>query len=392
MALPSFFEKLNNSIEQDHFIKLSLGDYHGPEKELKQVYVKLVSIKREINLSFTFRYKTRDITKNYAIKEGVQRIADFLNTGQFKIGTLFTVEANFICQQNKKGVWAERKEKPTAKKPEERSHDVQKQRKIGESNKSYLHALRLTDEKGEVYKAAQDKWKQINHYIELLSSSLNTLQSDHVLKVVDMGAGKGYLTFALYDYLTNELKKESKVEGIEYRQDLVELCNGIAKDTGFNSLHFSQGTIDAYVSEDELDILIALHACDTATDDAIFKGIQYNAKLIVVAPCCHKQVRRELERVKKKNELDFMTRHGVFLERHAEMLTDSIRALILEYYGYQTKVMQFISDAHTPKNVMIVAEKKEISSLKKQEILNKLHSTKAYFGINKHYLEKICGL
>lgn len=391
MAVSSFIEKLRQSITQESFIKLSLGNYQGTENGLKQIHVKLVSIKRELHLSFTFRYKTKDITKNFAVEDGLQQITEYLSLGQFKVATLFTANANVVCQMNKKGEWSERTEKATAKKTQAMSHDVQKQRKIGSANKPYLHALRLTDQNGEVYNAAQDKWKQINHYVELLSSSLNNLHSEDTISVVDMGAGKGYLTFALYDYLNNELKKKAVVEGIEYRQDLVELCNGIAGQAGFDGLHFSQGTIDAYEASGKLDVLIALHACDTATDDAIYKGIQNQAKLIVVAPCCHKQVRRELELVKAKNELDFMTRHGIFLERHAEMLTDSIRALILEYYGYQTKVMQFISDAHTPKNVMIVAEKREINTEKQQEIKTKLQELKAYFGIRTHYLEKICG-
>lgn len=392
MGISSFIEKLQQSIAQESFVKLSLGNYQGPESELKQIHVKAVLIKREKHLSFTYRYKTKDITKNYTIDNGVRQISDFLDKGIFKVATLFTVQANIICQMNKRGEWSERKEKPTTKESVVMSHDIQKKRKIANVGKSYLHALRLTDETGQVYKAAQDKWRQINHYIELLSSSLNNLKDVDELKVVDMGAGKGYLTFALYDYLNHELKKKSFVEGIEYREDLVELCNGIAKQAGFGGLRFSQGTIDAYTSNVDLDVLIALHACDTATDDAIHIGIKNKAKLIVVAPCCHKQVRRELEHVKAKNELDFMTRHGVFLERHAEMLTDSIRALLLEYYGYQTKVMQFISDAHTPKNVMIVAEKKGINSEKQQEILNKLRQVKSYFGIRKHYLEQICDL
>lgn len=392
MAVSSFIEKLKQSLTQESFIKLSLGNHQGVDKDLKQIHVKLVSIKRTLHLSFTFRYKTRDITKNFVVADGVQQIEAYLNTTQFKVATLFTEQANSIFQLNNKGEWSERTEKATAKKPTELSHDVKKQRKIAGTDKPYLHALRLTDEKGEVYKAAQDKWRQINHYLELLSSSLDNLESNGTINVVDMGAGKGYLTFALYDYLNNELKKKSVVEGIEYRQDLVDLCNGIAVQAGFEALHFSQGTIDAYKSDDGLDVLIALHACDTATDDAIYKGIQNKAKLIVVAPCCHKQVRRELEQVKAQNELDFMTRHGIFLERHAEMLTDSIRALILEYYGYQTKVMQFISDAHTPKNVMIVAEKRDISYKRQAEILEKIKEAKAYFGIRSHYLEKLCQL
>lgn len=392
MAVSSFIEKLRQSVAQESFIKLSLGNYKGSENGLKQIHVKLVPIKRELHLSFTFRYETKDITKNFAVDIGLLQIIDYLNEGQFRVATLFTVQANTVCQMNKKGEWSVRIERATAKKSEGTSHDVQKQRKIGAANKAYLHALRLTDEHGAVYNAAQDKWKQINHYIELLSSSLNNLPKKEDLQVVDMGAGKGYLTFALYDYLNNELNKKSSVEGIEYRQDLVDLCNGIADQAGFEKLQFSQGTIDAYTSDEELDVLIALHACDTATDDAIYKGIQNKAKLIVVAPCCHKQVRRELEQVKAVNELDFMTRHGIFLERHAEMLTDSIRALILEYYGYQTKVMQFISDAHTPKNVMIVAEKRGVTTEKQQEIGRKLQEVKAYFGIRQHYLEKICKL
>jgi SAM-dependent methyltransferase len=252
--------------------------------------------------------------------------------------------------------------------------------------------LNLTDQEGKVYKNAQDKWKQINHYIELLSSSLSHLPENKNLKVVDMGAGKGYLTFALYDYLKNNLNRNVDVEGVEFRKDLVDFCNEVAVKSDFNHLGFVEGTIEDYQSKEPIDVLIALHACDTATDDAIFKGIKDESSLIVVAPCCHKQVRRQLEEVKAKNDLEFMTKYGIFMERHAEMLTDSIRALILEYYGYETKVMQFISDQHTPKNVMIVGLKKSIDPKKQSSILEKIKSLKSYFGINYQYLERLCFL
>jgi hypothetical protein len=139
-------------------------------------------------------------------------------------------------------------------------------------------------------------------------------------------------------------------------------------------------------------VLIALHACDTATDDAIYKGITANADLIVVAPCCHKQIRKEIEKYKVKNELDFLLKHGIFLERQAEMVTDGLRSLLLEYYGYTTKVFEFVSEANTPKNVMIVAEKKAKTQAQQEEILKKIKETKAYFGIEFHYLEKLMGL
>ena len=156
-------------------------------------------------------------------------------------------------------------------------------------------------------------------------------------------------------------------------------------------MNFVEGSIKEYDSKNT-NVLIALHACDTATDDAIYKGITANADLIVVAPCCHKQIRREIEKHKTKNELDFLLKHGIFLERQAEMLTDGLRSLILEYFGYTTKVFEFISDAHTPKNVMIVAEKKAKTEAQKEVILKKIKDSKTFFGIEFHQLEKLMGI
>ena len=391
-VLPAYLQQIKQSIQDECFIKLSLGNYKGNIPQLKNIYIKAAIIKRELKLSFTYRYQTKDITKNYTIEDGLKEVEALMDMSGFRIATLFTTVENVICELNKKQQWSVKSQKATAVKPVSRSHDNIKQRKVGDSNKQYLKELRLTDENGKVYKNAQDKWKQINHYIELLSAELDVLPHKETLQVVDMGAGKGYLTFALYDYLNNVLHRKSHVDGVEFRQDLVALCNDIAQKSDFTELKFEEGTIENYVPKSDLDILIALHACDTATDDAIFKGITYNANLIVVAPCCHKQVRRQLEKVKAKNDLSFMTKHGIFLERHAEMLTDGIRALILEYYGYQTKVLQFISDTHTPKNVMIIAVKKSITPDRQAEILQKLKVTKAYFGIEYQHLEKLCGL
>ena len=206
-----------------------------------------------------------------------------------------------------------------------------------------------------------------------------------------MGSGKGYLTFALYDYLHTILKMDAQVTGVEYREDLVTLCNQIAANSGFDRLNFVQGTIEAY-EIDSIDLLIALHACDTATDDAIAKGIKADAQLIVVAPCCHKQIRKEITKGKAANELDFLTQHGIFLERQAEMVTDGMRALVMEYFGYKTKAIQFISDAHTPKNVLLIGVKQSISADRQKQILKKIRDTKGYFGIDYHHLERLMGL
>lgn len=392
MPLTSFIDRLKLAIENESFIKLSLGNYKGNEENLKNIYAKLVLLKREVKISFTLRYQTKDITKNMPIAEGLSFIQGQLGAAGFRVATLFNTTENVSLQLNNANKGSIKIEKPTASKPASLTHDHQKERKVGSTTKKYLQELRLTDENGKVFKNAQDKWKQINQYIALLSNELQNLTHKENLKVVDMGAGKGYLTFALHDYLTHELGYKVTTEGIEYRADLVTLCNQIASKAGFTGFQFRQGTIEDYQPEGNLDILIALHACDTATDDAIYKGITHNAELIVVAPCCHKQVRRQLASVKAKNELDFMTQYGIFMERHAEMLTDSIRALILEYFGYQTKVMEFISDAHTPKNVMIVGVKKAINTEKQHEIIQKLKTIKSYFGLEYQHLERLMKL
>ena len=386
--IEQYIQAIQESISDNSFIKISLGNYKGSEQDLKNIYIKRILIKREEKLSFTFRYKTRDIVKNYAITEGISLVETYLQEG-FRVGMLFTNEFELSLEQlNNQKVILRKTESLDRKVEVSLEHDRPKNRLIQATEKSYLHELKITDSAGNVYKNAQDKYRQINHYVDILSSLIKELPDKKILKVVDMGSGKGYLTFALYDYLTNVLQKNASVIGVEFRPDMVELCDEIAQKTGFENLSFVQGTIEDYDSQ-ETNILIALHACDTATDDAISKGITAQADLIVVAPCCHKQIRREMEKNKAKNDLDFLLKYGIFMERQAEMVTDGIRALILEYFGYKTKIFEFISDAHTPKNVLIVGIKGKINPKKQAKILAKIKDIKEYFGIGFHHLERL---
>jgi SAM-dependent methyltransferase len=386
-----FNQILNDSLQDGSFVKMSLGNYKGNEEALKQLLIRKILLKQEHKLAITYRYKTRDIVKNYDLTEGAGIVLQYLQSG-FKIATLFTLTSAFIFEELPNGKQVLRTQPSAAKPADSLIHDKQKSRLITPNEKPYLTALKITDAEGAVYKNAQDKFKQINHYIEILSSLIKELPSANIKKVADMGSGKGYLTFALYDYLHTVLNLQTTIVGVEYREDMVNLCNDIAQKAHFDNLKFVQGSIDQYDAGD-VNILIALHACDTATDDAIYKGIQANADLIVVAPCCHKQIRREIEKNKVKNDVSFLTQYGIFLERQAEMVTDGIRALILEYYGYKTKVFEFISDAHTPKNVLVVGIKqKQPTSAHQDEILKKIKSSKAYFGIGYHHLERLLEL
>ncbi|RZL05131.1 MAG: SAM-dependent methyltransferase, partial [Pedobacter sp.] len=339
-ALINFRNALSGSLAEGSFVKLSLGNYQGATPDLRQLHVRKVQIKGAAMLSFTYRYKTKDLVKNESIEAGAALISTFLDA-DFKIATLFITgqEIQFEILKSGKAVFREKQVKTISVATDE--HDQSKKRIIGSKGRSYLHALGITDPEGNVFKHAQDKYRQINHYIEILAPLIKPL-TGKIQHVADMGSGKGYLTFALYDFLTNELKMDVAVTGVEFRTDLVRLCNKIAIDSGFNKLNFIEGTIESYQPE-QIDLLIALHACDTATDDAIFKGIVAEAELIVVAPCCHKQIRREMEKNKINNEVSFLTRHGIFMERQAEMATDGLRALLMEYAGYKTKVFEFIS-------------------------------------------------
>jgi len=387
-AWQQFGTAFTEHLASGSFIKITLSAYKGGE-DLKNIYIKKVLIKNAPKLSFTYRYKTRDIVKNYTQEEALAQLETYFGAQQFNIITLFSLDGDTELSINKQGIAKLNHRKASQKELLPETHDKAKQRKLSDTSKPYLHALQITDASGTVYKNAQDKYKQINHYIEILSSMLKDFDADRTINVADMGSGKGYLTFALYDYLSNELKRTTQVTGVEYRQDMVDLCNRIARDSGFEGLKFAKGVIEDYEPK-ELDVLIALHACDTATDDAIAKGLHNNAELIVVAPCCHKQIRKAMSQGKPAADMDFLLRYGLFFERQAEMITDSIRTLILEYFGYQTKVVDFISDLHTPKNVLIIAQKKKNhSAVSKADFLKELGKIKSYWGIDQHYLEKI---
>jgi SAM-dependent methyltransferase len=243
----------------------------------------------------------------------------------------------------------------------------------------------VTPESGQIRDKQQDKWRQINRYVETLAQLVrdSNLSEKRELSIVDMGCGKGYLTFAAYDYFKNICGIDVTVTGIDTKTEIVDLCNGIAKSCGFDGLSFVKGWIETF-EPGNTDILIALHACDTATDDAIFKGIKAGAELIVAAPCCHKEIRGQ---IKPPELLNGILRHGIMLERTAETITDGLRSLLLEKSGYSTKIFEFISTEHTPKNNMLVGIKS--TSSPGGPIQKQIDEIKSAFGISHQKLETL---
>ena len=378
-----FLESFESSFSDGSFIKLTLGKKASKSSTLNNVYFRPVLIKNEKLLSVVFRHQTSDITKNLSLTEGIIFLKENVGTA-FLTASLFTSKEDIQILFNKKREARIFTSKPSLTALQEFEHDKIKHRLIKTEGSIYLQKLGLISSDGKIIASMNDKFRQIDKYIEIIDSNLKENKPDKLFTIIDMGSGKGYLTFALYDHLANNLKIPVRITGVEMRQNLVDLCNKIARESGFEGLSFVQGNIGDYNIE-QIDMLIALHACDTATDDAIFKGISADAGYIICAPCCHKQIRKEMN---PENEMKPILKHGIFMERQAEMLTDGLRALILEKHGYQTKAFEFISTNHTPKNVMIVGRKSQVKP-DVEKIAGQIHQIKKAFGIEKHYLEEL---
>jgi len=376
----ALFDEIKNSIVANTFVKITLSKPIRKNDGLRNIYIRLVTLQNQQKFQFTYRNKTNDVVKNYTINEALAEIEEHL-TNNFRSGVVFTLPDDIQVFISKKKVVTLKKVAPsfTNKLPE--THDRPKEKRA--ANKDYLFYLGVTDKEGSVIPKMADKYRQINKYLEIIESLINGVQLPKKIQIVDMGSGKGYLTFALYDYLKNDRKKEVTVTGIELRDGLVDYCKKVADKCGFEDLHFENKLIQHYDNK-KIDILIALHACDTATDDAIAKGIVANASLVICAPCCHKQVRQQVKGVAQESPL---LKYGIFKERQFEMITDTIRALILEKHQYSTKVFEFISNEHTRKNVMLVGSKTQ-KKAETKEINSKIKELKEQYNIKYHYLEK----
>ena len=382
MSMEKFFNHVASAAGQNTLVKMTLSKPVDKHDELRNVYVKPVLIKGKRLFAFTYRYERRDETKNCDAGQMLGVLKEFVPS-RFLNAVLFTVNEDVTLLVSSKGKATIQTRKVQECREQNLDHDKQKNRLINPAN-PWWYQLGLTTREGKIAADMQHKFKQIYKYAEIVESLIKPMKFEGTVHIADMGAGKGYLTFALHELLTQRLKLDVDIKGVEIRPDLVLKINEIIKSSGLKGLEFVESSIEAYRPE-KLDVLIALHACNTATDDAIAKGIRAGAELIVCAPCCHKQIRQEMEH---SGITDAMTRYGIFMERQAVMVTDTIRALMMEYHGYKTQVMEFIEMEHTPKNVLLVGRKtdKEPDRLMISKAIGDL---KRRYGIRNHYLETI---
>jgi hypothetical protein len=378
-------ELLRQHFNQNTLGRLLLGKAGSTPDDLKKIHIRPVDIKGLRQLSFVYEYPTRHITRNFSLDEGLNQLAPLL-VEVFRHAVLFTTDSEIELLCNRKKETRLMRHKVACPLPISTDHDHAKVRLVPIADSPYLIELGVVSQNGDLIKPMHSKYRQIEKYVETLDAVIkkSALAEKQEIRVLDMGSGKGYLTFALYDHLTRHLGKQAAMVGVELREELVSFCCTAADRCGFTGLSFQAGEIGGFETG-PCDMLIALHACDTATDDAIYQGIKANAEIIITAPCCHKQIRRELE---VKNALSPIIRHGILAERQAEIVTDTLRGLILEACGYATQIFEFIADAHTHKNVMICGVKKK-KPTKRKQYLTEISELKALFGIKTFYLENL---
>ena len=391
-ARDRFLALLSTAITTDTLVKLTLGKPASPPAEptLENVFIRPIALKSGPHLTFVWRHAQRDATKNLLPAEGLNLVTYLLGR-EFLDAHLFTA-THTIQLETKPDGSARVRAKATASAPAlaPAAHDHAKNYLIP-ANAPWLRALGVTNDQGQPRAEQAAKFRQIQKFAELILPLVaETFPSAEPaaaqLRIADMGSGKGYLTFAVATLLGSS----ATVTGLEVRPELVELCNRVARENSLPNLTFSTGAIPApkienpeSKIENPIDALIALHACDTATDDALAHGIAAGARLLIVSPCCQKEIRPQLV---PPPVLADALRHGIFQERQAEFVTDALRALLLEWAGYKTKVFEFISTEHTAKNLLIVAQRIRVAATPDDPAVQRLRDFARFYGVRHQRL------
>jgi SAM-dependent methyltransferase len=266
---------------------------------------------------------------------------------------------------------------------DEKPHNRDKNYRVAK-DAAFLKALGVSDRSGEIKPNMYSKYRQVCRFVELFMERLERTQAvkQKRVKVLDIGSGKGYLTFAVYDQLA-QASLNPKIDGVDTRAEMIDLCNGAAASVGFENLAFHNVLAEDFV-QGYYDAIIALHACDTATDDALFYGIKSKSKLIVCAPCCQHEVLVDLQKSETKTA-KFIS-HGLFMQKQADLITDNARVMLLRSQGYQVDVIDFVASEHTPKNTLIAATRKAKPS---REHLQQYEAYKKAFGFSGIKLERL---
>ena len=345
-----------------------LSGQRSKEKDApSRVRIRPIELKGSVCYQASSTVGTKVLHSNYTKEEIISYVAANLGEGCFsQLQTQGRCVDGTVLVSKKGRQTIKVKKHPALEPVRIQAHNRVKQYILKEGTAvPFLVDLGVMNREGKIHNTSYDKFKQINRFLEFIEDILPALSREREITILDFGCGKSYLTFAMYYYLKELKGYDVNIIGLDLKEDVIAICNGLAEKYGYEKLHFYQGDIASYTGRDEVDMVVTLHACDTATDYALEKAVKWNAKVILSVPCCQHELNRQIA----NKELYPIMDYGILKERMAALLTDGIRAKLLENAGYETQILEFIDMEHTPKNLLIRAVKRQEGSKKLPEEL-----------------------
>lgn len=342
---------LNKDLQQ-----IILSNSRHPE-QVQKAKIRPVLIRGELVFQETAYRGTQVFHENFTAEQMTDRICLAL-AEQFRQGEFTAKSLQATALVSKKGKLTLKVKNNTSPEQEDLqalSHNRTKHYILEEGKPvDFLVGLGVQTPDGRVTKARFDKFRQINRYLEFIEDVIDELPTDRTIRIIDFGCGKSYLTFAMYYYLHELQHRDIQVTGLDLKIDVIKHCNELAEKLGYDRLKFERGDISTYEGTDVADMVVTLHACDLATDYALDKAVKWGARVILAVPCCQHELNRQIT----CDPLKPVLKYGIIKERIAALLTDALRANLLEQQGYETQILEFIDMEHTPKNLLIRAVKK----------------------------------
>lgn len=349
-------EELIKNIINEDFISAVVSGRRNKSAETEKIKLRHIIIKGTAYIQATEYINTLVIHKNMDFQEAALYLIKAMKEN-FKQCQIKTDSMEYNVLVSKKGK-ATIKSRPADNASNiSRTHNKAKNYLLKEGQPvDFLVELGVMNKDGCVIKAKYDKFRQINHFLQFIDDIVPTLSSKQEVKIIDFGCGKSYLTFAIYYFLKEIKGLDVNITGLDLKEDVIEKCNNLAEKLGYEKLEFLNGNIADYNGTDSVDMVVTLHACDTATDYAIAKAVEWNAKVIMSVPCCQHELNSQIH----NDLLNPILKYGILKERMSALITDGIRANLLNENGYEAKIIEFIDMEHTPKNLLIRAVRKNL--------------------------------
>ncbi len=347
-------EALDRIINEE-LVSAVISNRKSKQYEVDKLKIRPVQIKNEVLYQVSSFTGTKVLHKNLTLEE-LKGSLEVELTENFSQGQFVGEKEDANILVSKKGQVTVKFKIHEVRKKESLSHNRKKEYLIEAGTPvDFLVELGVMNSEGLVHKNKYDKFRQINRFLEFIEDIIPKLNKEGEVRILDFGCGKSYLTFAMYYYLKRVKNMDVRITGLDLKEDVIKNCNALAKKLSYEGLEFLTGDIAAYDKESKVDMVVTLHACDTATDYAIYKAVKWEARVILSVPCCQHELNKQLE-----NEmLNPVLKYGILKERISALITDGIRAQVLEEQGYDTQILEFIDMEHTPKNILIRATKKE---------------------------------